>query len=113
LADEEFAIARLREALVKLTDDDHSLCQVAGERGIFCHGFRRKRIRLFNPSGVGELRTKERMGSCGPRYRGTGGFPTACQRAAGRHRLRPGVLKKTPRVEAIPERRSRSGSGRR
>jgi hypothetical protein len=52
LADEEFAIARLREALVRLTDDDHSLCQVAGERGIFCHGFRRKRIRLFNPSGV-------------------------------------------------------------
>ena len=24
-----------------MTDDDHSLCQVAAERGIFCRGFRR------------------------------------------------------------------------
>lgn len=35
------AIARLREALIKLTDDERSMCQVAAERGIFCHGFRR------------------------------------------------------------------------
>ncbi len=35
------AIARLREGLIKLTDDEHSMCQVAAERGIFCHGFRR------------------------------------------------------------------------
>ncbi|MGH9366809.1 MAG: hypothetical protein ACRD3M_03935 [Thermoanaerobaculia bacterium] len=35
------AIARLREALTNLTDDEHSICQVAAERGIFCHGFRR------------------------------------------------------------------------
>jgi hypothetical protein len=35
------AINRLREALVRLADDEHSLCQVAAARGIFCHGFRR------------------------------------------------------------------------
>jgi len=35
------AIANLREALLKLTDYEHSMCQVAAERGIFCYGFRR------------------------------------------------------------------------
>jgi len=35
------AIARLRAALVQLCDDEHSLCQVAAARGIFCQGFRR------------------------------------------------------------------------
>ena len=42
------AIARLREALLKLTDDEHSMCQVAAERGIFCHGFRRWRDGEFD-----------------------------------------------------------------
>jgi len=35
------AIARLRGSLLKLTDEEHSMCQVAAERGIFCRGFRR------------------------------------------------------------------------
>jgi hypothetical protein len=35
------AVARLREALLTLTDGEHSICQVASERGIFCRGFRR------------------------------------------------------------------------
>jgi len=35
------AIDRLRRALRKLSDDEHSMCQVAAERGIFCRGFRR------------------------------------------------------------------------
>ena len=35
------AVARLRQALLTLTDSEHSMCQVAGERGIFCRGFRR------------------------------------------------------------------------
>ncbi|HYB53879.1 MAG TPA: hypothetical protein VEG84_08435 [Thermoanaerobaculia bacterium] len=35
------AIDRLREALRALTDDEHSICQVAAEQGIFCRGFRR------------------------------------------------------------------------
>lgn len=35
------AICRLRERLIPMTDDEHSLCQVAAERGIFCRGFRR------------------------------------------------------------------------
>ena len=42
------AIANLRDALVKLTDDEHSICQVAAERGIFCHGFRRWNAREFD-----------------------------------------------------------------
>ncbi len=35
------AIARLRAALLTLCNEEHSICQVAAERGIFCHGFRR------------------------------------------------------------------------
>jgi len=37
----EELIARLRDHLVSLTDEDHSICQVAAERGIFCRGFAR------------------------------------------------------------------------
>lgn len=35
------AISRLRTSLLAMTDEDHSLCQVAADRGIFCRGFRR------------------------------------------------------------------------
>ena len=35
------AIARLRAALLALTDEENSICQVAGKLGIFCRGFRR------------------------------------------------------------------------
>jgi hypothetical protein len=35
------AISRLRTTLLSMTDEEHSLCQVAGERGVFCRGFRR------------------------------------------------------------------------
>jgi hypothetical protein len=31
----------LRQALLTLCDGEHSMCQVAAERGIFCRGFRR------------------------------------------------------------------------
>ena len=34
------AIASLRTALLSLTDDEHSICQVATEKGILCRGFR-------------------------------------------------------------------------
>ena len=36
----EEAIARLREKLVSLTDEENCMCKVAAERGIFCTGFR-------------------------------------------------------------------------
>ncbi len=36
----EDLIAGLREALVGLTTDEKSICQVAAERGFFCRGFR-------------------------------------------------------------------------
>jgi hypothetical protein len=35
------AISHLRKQLLAMTNDEHSLCQVAAERGIFCRGFRR------------------------------------------------------------------------
>lgn len=42
------AISRLRSSLLAMTDDEHSLCQVAAERGIFCRGFRRWGEREFD-----------------------------------------------------------------
>ena len=33
------AIGDLRAALEKLQDERHSICQVAAERNLFCHGF--------------------------------------------------------------------------
>ena len=35
------AIDLLREELLKLTDDDNSICKIAAEKGIFCQGFHR------------------------------------------------------------------------
>ena len=35
------AVARIREALELLTDEETSICKVAAEHGIFCHGFNR------------------------------------------------------------------------
>jgi hypothetical protein len=35
------AILHLRAELLAMTDDEHSLCQVAAQRRIFCRGFRR------------------------------------------------------------------------
>lgn len=37
----ESAISRLRAALIRLVDDEHSICLVAAQKGIFCQGFRR------------------------------------------------------------------------
>jgi hypothetical protein len=41
------AVGRLRTALLALTDEEHSLCAVAAEKGIFCMGFRRFDDREF------------------------------------------------------------------
>lgn len=35
------AIRAIRARLLELVDDDHSMCQVAAEKGIYCRGFRR------------------------------------------------------------------------
>ena len=43
-------IAAIRTELVKLTDEENSICRVAAERGIFCKG--------FNQYNDGELRQK-------------------------------------------------------
>lgn len=37
----ENAVRRLRDVLVLLTDEDHSICRVAADKKIFCRGFRR------------------------------------------------------------------------
>ncbi len=37
----ESLIERLRQELLRLTGDDQSICRMAAERGIFCHGFNR------------------------------------------------------------------------
>jgi hypothetical protein len=37
----ERVIDQLREYLVGLTDENHSMCEVAASLGLFCHGFRR------------------------------------------------------------------------
>ena len=34
------AIRALRRKLLEMTDDDHSMCRVASEKGIYCRGFR-------------------------------------------------------------------------
>ncbi len=34
------AIAAIRRRLLELVDDEHSMCEVASEKGIYCHGFR-------------------------------------------------------------------------
>jgi hypothetical protein len=41
LVSRAWAIRSLREFLLTLTDEDHSMCRVANDRGIFCQGFRR------------------------------------------------------------------------
>ena len=53
------AIDRLRAGLRALTDDEHSMCQVAAEKKIFCHGFRRWNGWEF------ERRWKSAIGRCG------------------------------------------------
>lgn len=44
------AIDMLRQELLKLVDEENSICKVAAERHIFCHGFQRY--------GDGELRRR-------------------------------------------------------
>lgn len=41
------AIEKLRAALLKLADDEHSVCEVAGQKGIFCHGFKQDSDKEF------------------------------------------------------------------
>lgn len=36
----EEAVEEMRRRLLELTDDEHSICQVAGEKRVFCHGFK-------------------------------------------------------------------------
>ncbi|HEY1252682.1 MAG TPA: hypothetical protein VGH97_15990 [Thermoanaerobaculia bacterium] len=37
----EQAIACLREGLLRLSDGEHSMCEIAARLGVFCRGFRR------------------------------------------------------------------------
>jgi hypothetical protein len=33
------AIAAIRRKLLTIVDDEHSMCQIAAQKGIYCHGF--------------------------------------------------------------------------
>ena len=60
------AIEKLRPALLKLSGDGRSMCQVAAERGIFCGGFRRWPDREFHERwrsliGVSTHLTRDQM----------------------------------------------------
>lgn len=60
------AIRRLRGGLLRLTDEEHSMCQVAAARGIFCMGFRRWHESEFHEKwkraiGVRPRLTREQM----------------------------------------------------
>jgi hypothetical protein len=35
------ALTAIRKALLLLSDGEHSVCEIAAEKGIFCHGFKR------------------------------------------------------------------------
>lgn len=35
------AVTAIRRKLLEMVDEDHSMCQEAASRGIFCHGFQR------------------------------------------------------------------------
>jgi len=35
----EKAIAAIRRKLLEIVDDEHSMCAIAAEKGIYCHGF--------------------------------------------------------------------------
>ena len=43
-------VSLLRGELMKLADEDKSICRAVAERGVFCHG--------FNRFGDGELRRR-------------------------------------------------------
>lgn len=34
-------LSRIREELLKLVDEEHSICQIAAQKGLFCRGFSR------------------------------------------------------------------------
>ena len=36
----EQAVADIRKTLLAMVDDEHSMCQVAAEKRIYCHGFK-------------------------------------------------------------------------
>jgi hypothetical protein len=34
------AVQAIRRKILEMVDDEHSMCRIAAEKGIFCHGFR-------------------------------------------------------------------------
>lgn len=99
------AIGKLRHHLLRLTDEEHSICQVVSALGIFCRGFRRWHDNEFH------RRWKEVLGCELPLDARADG--RACQCLAARRadpaRRRPGVrrpnfhARRLPRVERVLE----------
>jgi hypothetical protein len=55
------AIGRLRHHLKTLTDDEHSMCQVAAKKGIFCRGFARWSDEELKKHFAGLVRQRPKM----------------------------------------------------
>jgi len=56
------AIDAIRRAILKLVDDEHSACEVAAEKGVFCHGFRRYSDEELRKRYKWLMKGKESMG---------------------------------------------------
>ena len=57
----EQAIADLRLALVRTTGDNHSICYVAKERGIFCRGFAQWKLHELKAQYPQVTRSRKRL----------------------------------------------------
>jgi hypothetical protein len=92
----ESLIERLRPELLRLTGDDRSICRMAAERGIFCHGFSRfsdadLRRRLHWIAQRRPDATRPEMEDLGDRWQlarqEVDHLPTACDVQAREHDL--------------------------
>jgi len=55
------AIEDLRLALVRATGDSHSICHVAKERGLFCHGFAQWKLHELKAQYPQVTRSRKRL----------------------------------------------------
>ena len=81
----ESLIERLRGELLRLAGEDQSICRLAAERGIFCHGFRQfseVRRRLHWIAQPRPDATRAQMEDLGDRWQlarqEVDGLPTSC-----------------------------------
>lgn len=54
-------IGSLREALLAVGDDEHSICRVAREKGLFCHGFAQWKLHELKAQYPQITRSRKRL----------------------------------------------------